>query len=206
MIASLRGVVQLVTETGVVVDVHGVGYDVVLPASTRAALPPPGSEVQLTVLTQVREDAITLVGFGSLEEKELYLALISVSQIGPKLALAILGNIPPDELYDAIALGDTKRLSMVPGVGKKSAARMVLELRDKLPAVASRPLATPAAEPGDGGAAPARSAREDLVDALQSLGFRPAEITGVLRDLRPSADEPIDELMRRALAMLAAGR
>ena len=197
MIASLRGELTQVTSIGAVIDVNGVGYEVLLPANIKAGLPPVGTTVSLVILTQVREDAITLYGFQSVEEKELYLALVSVSQIGPKLALAVMGNITSAELFDAIVLEDVKRLSMVPGVGKKTAARMCLELKDKLPGTMDRPA---------GGAVPsapvARSARAALIDALQHLGFRTTEINAVIREIRPQADEPLEELMRRALSKL----
>jgi len=197
MIASLRGELTQVTSNGAVIDVNGVGYDVLLPANTKAGLPPLGSKLSMIILTQVREDAITLYGFNSIADKKLYLALVSVSQIGPKLALAVLGNITSADLYDAIVIEDVKRLSMVPGVGKKTAARMCLELKDKLPGAMDRPAGT--AVPS---APIARSAREDLIDALQSLGFRSNEINAVVRDIRPQADEPLEELMRRALSGL----
>ncbi|MDP7115058.1 MAG: Holliday junction branch migration protein RuvA [Myxococcota bacterium] len=199
MIASLRGELTVLTAEGVVIDVGGVGYDVRVPATTLATLPPVGEIISLVILTQVREDAITLYGFRSTDERDLYLALISINQIGPKLAIAILGNITPVELVEAIGLGDTKRLSMIPGVGKKSAQRMILELRDKLPQQMPElpgAAATPVA------ASPA-SVRGDLVEALEGLGFRRAEIQATLKTLKPKADETLEELLRRALSELS---
>ena len=198
MIASLRGELAAVTAEGVVVDVHGVGYDVRVPATALATLPPVGETVSLVILTQVREDAITLYGFRSTEERDLYLALISINQIGPKLAIAILGSITPVELVEAIALGDTKRLSMIPGIGKKSAQRMVLELRDKLPTqLGDLPVAELSATPT------ASSIRGDLIEALEGLGFRRAEIQAALKAVKPTADETLEELLRRALTELS---
>ena len=199
MIASLRGELTVVSAEGVVIDVGGVGYDVRVPATTLATLPPVGEIISMVILTQVREDAITLYGFRSTDERDLYLALISINQIGPKLAIAILGNITPVELVEAIALGDTKRLSMIPGVGKKSAQRMILELRDKLPQqLPESPgsAATPVA-------ASHASVRGDLIEALEGLGFRRAEIQGTLKTLKPKADETLEELLRRALGELS---
>jgi len=198
MIASLRGELTEVGAAHVVVDVGGVGFQVTVTATTLAALPVVGETVSLVVLTVVREDAITLYGFAGAEERDLYLALTSVSQIGPKLALQILGNLTPAELYDAIMLRDEKRLALVPGVGKKSAARMVLELRDKLPG--ARPM--PAAEAAGGTAAAGRANQSDLVDALTGLGFKRPEIAAAIKGLDAGPDEPLDELLRRALIKL----
>ena len=198
MIASLRGELAAVTAEGVVVDVHGVGYDVRVPATALATLPPVGETVSLVILTQVREDAITLYGFRSTEERDLYLALISINQIGPKLAIAILGSITPVELVEAIALGDTKRLSMIPGIGKKSAQRMVLELRDKLPTqLGDLPVGELPVTPT------ASSIRSDLIEALEGLGFRRPEIQSALKAVKPKADETLEELLRRALTELS---
>ncbi len=197
MIASLRGELTSTSADGVVIDVNGVGYEVRVPATTLATLPPVGETVSMVILTQVREDAITLYGFRSIEERDLYLALISINQIGPKLAIAILGNITPGELVDAIGLGDTKRLSMIPGVGKKSAQRMILELRDKLPQqFPELPDAAPAA------ASPS-SVQTDLIEALEGLGFRRAEIQGALKAIKPRPDETLEELLRRSLSELS---
>ena len=198
MIASLQGTLTQQLDHGVVIDVGGVGFELTVPLSTRASLPPLGEMVSMVVLTQVREDAITLFGFGSTEERDLFLALTSVSQIGPKLAVAILGHAPPAELVDAIALGDVRRLAMVPGVGKKTAARMVLELKDKLPTIAGvEPSSHGATLPGA-----ARSAQDDVIEALEGLGFRRTEIASVLGNLRPDPDEPLEDLLRRALSAL----
>ena len=198
MIASLRGILTQQLDHGVVIDVGGVGFELTVPLSTRASLPPVGETVSMVVLTQVREDAITLFGFGSTEERDLFLALTSVSQIGPKLAVAILGNAPPVELVEAIALGDIRRLAMVPGVGKKTAARMVLELKDKLPALAGvAPSSHSTALTGT-----TRSVQDDVIEALEGLGFRRTEIAAVLGNLRPEPDEPLEDLLRRALSDL----
>ncbi len=197
MIASLRGILTQVSGTTVVVDVHGVGFELTTSAATVAHLPAEGEEVSLVVLTVVREDAITLYGFHTIAERDLFLALTGVSQIGPKMATGILGAATPDELYDAIALGDTKRLAMLPGVGKKTAARMALELKDKLPTVMDRPAA--ASLPT---AAARTSARDDLEEALQGLGFRRNEIVSVIRTIKPAARDTLEDLLRRALAEL----
>ncbi len=197
MIASLRGELAGVSGNTIVVDVGGVGFELTVSAATVAHLPAEGQQVSLVVLTVVREDAITLYGFHAMSERALFLALTGVSQIGPKMAINILGAATPDELFDAIALGDTKRLAMLPGVGKKTAARMALELKDKLPAVMDRPAASE--QPA---AAARTSARDDLEEALLSLGFRRNEIVSVIRTIRPAADDTLEDLLRRALAEL----
>ena len=197
MIASLRGILTLISSNTVVVDVHGVGFELTTSAATVAHLPVEGAEVSLVVHTVVREDAITLYGFHGAAERDLFLALTGVSQIGPKMAIGILGASTPEELFDAIALGDTKRLTLLPGVGKKTAARMALELKDKLPAVMDRPAASSTTA-----LAARTSTREDLEEALLGLGFRRNEIVSAIRTIQPAADDTLEDLLRRALAEL----
>src|SRR5262245_22121847 len=136
MIASLRGALLEKHPNQVIVDVHGVGYDVAIPVSTYSALPESGKEVTLRVHTHVREDAIALFGFVSSEEKVLFEKLIGVSGIGPKLAITVLSGLAAADLTTAIRSGDVQRLTRIPGIGKKTAERMVLELRDKVDIVA----------------------------------------------------------------------
>jgi holliday junction DNA helicase RuvA len=198
MIASLRGELAQTGETSVVIDVAGVGFEVVVPASTLAALPDPGEVVSLIILTSVRDDSIVLYGFASPEERDLFVALKSVGQIGPKVAITICGAVTPPEFWQAIGLADTRWLSRLPQVGKKTAERMILELKDKAPALSSLPdSAVEVVRP-----AAAVSIRNDLADALQGLGFRQTEINAVLRTVRPKDGDALDELLRRALAAL----
>lgn len=187
MIAHLRGTLLSRHPARVVVEVHGVGYEVQVPVGTYAQLPNPGSEVALHVFTHVREDALNLFGFAAAAEKQLFEKLITVNGVGPKLALAILSGLAPEELARALRAGDYARLTAVPGVGKKTAERLVLELRDKI-------AAGPDAEQGP--AAPAAgSAAEDVVSALVNLGYAPPLAQrAVQRALQQHPDSDFDRL------------
>ena len=165
MIARLSGTVLEKHPNRVVVDVAGVGYDVQVPLSTFYGLGDPGAAITLRVHTHVREDAIALFGFASSLEQELFERLISVSGIGPKVALAVLSGIDPGELIRAIRTQDVARLTRNPGVGKKTAERIGLELKDRLPQTAAG-AAADAAESG--------GLRDDLLSALANLGYQRA--------------------------------
>ncbi len=169
MIARLTGRLVEKQATRLVVDVHGVGYDVQVPLSTFYHLPEPGADVTLRIHTHVREDALSLFGFATALELRLFERLIGISGIGPKLALAVLSGIDPADLVRAVQAGDVGRLTLIPGVGKKTAERIGLELKDRL----SQQLAT---ELGVDGAAPAggTALRADLVSALLNLGYHRA--------------------------------
>jgi Holliday junction DNA helicase RuvA len=199
MIAFLRGRLIEKHPNRLIVDVNGVGYDVQVPLSTFYDLAEPGTEVSLRVHTHVREDQIALYGFGSFLEQQLFERLIGVSGIGPKLALAALSGIDPDDLVRAVRTADVARLSAVPGIGKKTAERITLELKDKLPAPA-----TPAG-PAPAVATPADDLRTDLLSALLNLGYhRPlAEkaVDGVLA--KAATPPPFEQAVRAALRALA---
>ncbi len=132
MIAHLRGILLEKHPNQVIVEAQGVGYDVTIPVSTYSLLPEAGAEVRLRIHTHVREDAIALFGFATADEKLLFEKLIAVSGIGPKLAVTVLSGLATGDLIDAIRSGEVEKLVRIPGVGKKTAERMVLELRDKL--------------------------------------------------------------------------
>jgi Holliday junction DNA helicase RuvA len=134
MIAHLRGTLLVKHPNQAIVEAHGVGYDVVISIPTFTELPAAGADVALHIHTHVREDALSLYGFLRLAEKHLFEKLLTVSGIGPKLAVTILSGMAADEMVGAIRSGDIGRLTRIPGIGKKTAERMVLELRDKLPA------------------------------------------------------------------------
>ena len=136
MIAHLRGTLLVKRPNQAIVETHGVGYDVAISIPTFSELPPLGAEVALHIHTHVREDALNLYGFLRPAEKNLFEKLLTVSGIGPKLAITILSGMPVDEMTGAIRSGDLARLTRIPGIGKKTAERMVLELRDKLPPTA----------------------------------------------------------------------
>jgi Holliday junction DNA helicase RuvA len=166
MIAALRGTVVEKKPTRVIVEVAGVGYDVQVPLSTFYVLGDEGSTVALRIHTHVREDVIALFGFATAVELDLFERLIAINGIGPKLALAVLSGIEPAELIKAIRLQDVARLTAIPGVGKKTAERIGLELKDRLPAsLQPAGAAIAVASPGD-------ELREDLLSALLNLGYQ----------------------------------
>lgn len=196
MIARLQGRIAEKRPHRVTVDVHGVGYDLHIPLSTFYGLGEPGSEAVFRVYTHVREDALALFGFATALELRVFEQLIGISGIGPKLALAILSGIEPAELVRAVGRGDVRRLTGIPGIGKKTAERMGLELRDRLPAVLEA-----GSEPagGDGSAA----ARGDLVSALVNLGYaRPAAERAVDAALGAGGDA-FEPALKRALKEIA---
>jgi Holliday junction DNA helicase RuvA len=195
VIAQLRGQIVRKSVNEAVVDVGGVGYKVQIPLSTFYKLGREGETVSLLVHTHVREDTLSLFGFLTEHEQLLFERLISVSGVGPKLAVNVLSGIDAAELMDALRTSDVARLTRVPGVGKKTAERLVLELKDKLPALAS---VTEVLRP-----APS-SEKEDLLSALANLGYsRPEAEKGVDRALRDSAGAPFEDLLRRTLAILS---
>ena len=177
MIAHLRGTILEKHPNRVVVDVGGVGYDVAVPLSTFYGLADAGGEVALRVHTHVREDAIALFGFATVLELDLFERLIGISGIGPKLGLAVLSGIEPLELIGAIERGDLARLTAIPGVGKKTSERIVLELKDRLPKVQIAPAAAGVAEPP--------VLRDDLLSALMNLGYH-----------RPLAEKAVDAALK----------
>lgn len=169
MIAMLAGKVLLKKKDRVVIDVSGVGYEVFLTADAISRLPDKHEETCLHVHMQVRDDAIVLFGFLESEEKELFLYLISVSGVGPKLALAVLAGLPADDLCRSIASVDVKRLTGIPGVGKKTAERICMELKEKVGHLAANSEFVPAA--GVGSAMATSSVVMDVLSALANLGY-----------------------------------
>ena len=197
MIACLRGQLLEKHPTRVILDVHGVGYDVAVPVSTFYAIGEPGADVTLRVHTHVREDALALYGFLTAFELVVFERLIATSGIGPKLALAVLSGIEAGDFVAAVQRGDVARLTRIPGVGKKTAERICLELKDKLPALEG-PGAPVLVVP------PATALRDDLVSALVNLGYHHTAVDKVL-DKQLSSDEapPFDLALRTALKELA---
>jgi len=199
MIAHLRGILLEKHPNQAVVEAGGVGYDVVIPVSTYAALAEPGQEVRLRIHTHVREDAIQLFGFSTGEEKMLFEKLISVSGIGPKLGITVLSGLAAADLIAAIRAGATERLVRIPGVGKKTAERIILELREKLPEAAGG--ATPQAVPE--GKAAFSALEQDVLSALTNLGCTPAAAEAAVRKAK-AAGAPVvfEPLFRRALELV----
>lgn len=196
MIGHLRGQILRKGPQEVVVDVAGVGYRVVIPVSTFYRLGDEGQPVSLRVHTHVREDALALYGFLSGPEQALFERLIDVAGVGPKLAINILSGIEAPDLVSALREGDVSRLTRIPGVGKKTAERLVVELKDKMPALAAAQ-GGPATPAGHG-------MKGDLLSALSNLGYSRAEAErGVDRALREDADGRFEDLLRRALRILS---
>jgi Holliday junction DNA helicase RuvA len=197
MIAQLRGTILEKHPNQVILDAGGVGYDVQIPISTFTALPEQGATASLRIHTHVREDALLLFGFSTPEEKTVFERLISVSGIGPKLAITVLSGLPTPELISAIRSSDLARLVRIPGIGKKTAERIVLELKDKLTAMDASGKQTPMADAG-----PAYSTLErDVLSALQNLGCsRPAAEEALRKVLEKGAPSEFEPLFRAALA------
>jgi holliday junction DNA helicase RuvA len=195
MIAHLRGKLLAKHPNQAIVETSGVGYDVTISVPTFSDLPAAGAEVALHVHTHVREDVIALYGFLRLAEKVLFEKLISVSGIGPKLAITILSGMAADEMVTAIRSNDVARLTRIPGIGKKTAERMVLELRDKLPETG--PVSAPAV--------PALGAvEEDVLSALLNLGYqRPAAEKALAIAGKNGVAKSFDALFREALGALS---
>ena len=195
MIALLRGQVFEKHPNRLIVDVAGVGYDVQVPLSTFYTAGDPGSEIALRIHTHVREDQLSLYGFATALELSMFERLIAVSGIGPKLALSVLSGIETKDLVGAIQRNDLARLTGIPGVGKKTAERMCVELRDRLPKAMVSSDATPS--PGD-------ALRDDLVSALINLGYHRQAIDKSLDKLVDNVGEQrFEDVLRSALKDLS---
>jgi Holliday junction DNA helicase RuvA len=193
MIAHLRGLLIQKTPVQVVLDVGGVGYCAAIPLSTYVKLGEENSPCALHIYTHLTESALSLFGFSTAEEKDLFLKLISVSGIGPKLALSVLSGIGPAELETAVRTSDVARITLIPGIGKKLAMRIALELQEKM-GKKERVLPTKSSKE-----------REDLIFALMNLGFRRKEVEGVVDQtnaaLTPEAG--VEKLLRECLSKLS---
>ena len=201
MIAHLRGSILEKHPNRIVIDVNGVGYDVFVPLSTFYGLGDPGAGIALRIHTHVREEAFVLYGFATPLEQELFERLIGVSGIGPKLALAVLSGIEPQDFIRAIERGDLARLTAIPGVGKKTSERIVLELKDRLP----RGQVADALGGVEAAAGPAL--RGDVVSALVNLGYhRPlAEkaAEAAIKTIGSGADAGFERALKQALREVA---
>jgi Holliday junction DNA helicase RuvA len=198
MIALVRGTLVYKSIDHVIIDVGGVGYRLFIPLSTFYALPETG-EASLYTHTHVREDALLLYGFLTLEEKDLFVTLIGISGVGPKLAVNILSHIPVADLKNAIAAGDLKRLSGLPGIGKKTAERLVLELKDKV-----GPVNVNLTETGIS-SLPGKSSGDlinDVISALVNLGYKENQARKVLESMELAPDIPMEDALKGALKVL----
>jgi len=195
MIAQLRGTLLVKHPNQAIVEAGGVGYDVTISVATYAKLPPTGAEVRLRIHTHVREDALSLYGFLTDDEKAMFERLIGVSGIGPKLAITVLSGLEAAALVASIRKGEVERLVRIPGVGKKTAERMVLELRDKLPAVTG--------QEEEAAAVSLTPVDQDVLSALLNLGCaRPAAETAVRKAKLSGTGADFETLFRRALELI----
>jgi len=192
MIAHLRGKLIARHPNQAIVETAGVGYDITISVPTFSELPPAGGEVSLHIHTHVREDQIALYGFLRFEEKQLFEKLITVSGIGPKLAITILSGMPAEDMVNAIRGNDIARLTKIPGIGRKTAERMVLELRDKLPPVGTDQVHV----------VPSLSAvQDDVLSALVNLGYQRAAAEKALTSIEQNG--AFDAMFRAALTVMA---
>jgi holliday junction DNA helicase RuvA len=195
MIGKLTGTLAAKNPPQILLDVNGVGYEIDVPMSTFYALPATGERVQLMTHFVVREDAQLLYGFATNDERAAFRQLIKVSGVGPKVALAVLSGLTVPELNQAVVLQDVKRLTRVPGIGNKTAERLLLELRGKVVAGGSTPT---------GGAVMISSPENDVINALIALGYNDKEAAAACRDL--PKDLPINDGIRAALKALSKAK
>jgi Holliday junction DNA helicase RuvA len=202
MIALLTGRLVSKSPGSVIVDVAGVGYHANIPLSSFYALPDEGNPVTLHIHTHVREDALQLYGFITEREKGLFLALVGVSGVGPKLALNVISGLPLDELVDAITRGDDRKVATIPGIGPKTAARLVLELKDKVSALAAASPSGPCAS----GSLPNRQ-KDEAVSALVNLGYKKPMAEDAVKKVSANGGEgtSLEALIKDALKVLSRG-
>jgi holliday junction DNA helicase RuvA len=206
MISHLSGTLLAKHATSVIIDVGGVGYEVTIPVTTFYDLGEPNSPVRLNVYTHVREDALQLFGFRTLRERELFTLLISVSGIGPKSAVAMLSGMSADEIVTAIRTNNYARLTSIPGVGRKTAERLVIELRDKMVGLSSPALEQELAAGASGAPQSEDALYEDTLAALTQLGFpRPAAEKAITSAIQDGGELSVETLLRRSLRQLSKG-
>lgn len=204
MIGRLRGIVESYGEDSVILDVNGVGYEVICPSRTLLGLPPVGETATLAIETHLREDRIRLFGFSSDAERAWFRLLQTVQGVGAKVALAIVGTLSPQDLANAVALGDKSQIARAPGVGPKVAQRVVAELKDRMPALV-RYGAPMGGVPAPSVEAPATAAAADAVSALTNLGYAQAQASAAIAAAMQKAgtDAGTAELIRLGLKELA---
>jgi Holliday junction DNA helicase RuvA len=202
MIAALTGRLASKSPSQITLDVQGVGYEVFIPLSTFYSLPDINESASLRIHTHLREDAIQLFGFLTATEKDAFILLTGISGIGPKLALSVLSTLSVTDLVSAIQAGDMEKLATVPGIGKKSAGRIVLELKDKVERLQAMPAAV-ATVTGD----PSSRLHDDALSALVNLGYRAQEAKDIIKRITQSQSSPmlLKDLIRETLKELARG-
>jgi holliday junction DNA helicase RuvA len=205
MIAHLSGKLLSKQATSVIVDVSGVGYEVTIPLSTFYDLEDPGSTVQLRIYTHVREDALQLYGFKTARERELFLKIISVTGIGPKLGITLLSGMSADEMIASIRTNNLARLTLIPGVGRKTAERLIMELREKVAELSSAQIEEEfGARPEISAGAPEDAVRADALSALLNLGYqRSGAEKAIDAALKEEGEMTVESVLRRTLKKLA---
>lgn len=205
MIAHLSGILLSKQATSVIVEAAGVGYEVSIPLSTFYDLEEPGSNVKLRIYTHVREDALQLYGFKTTRERELFLRLISVSGIGPKLGITLLSGMSADEIIASIRTNNLARLTLIPGIGRKTAERLVIELRDKVASLSSPELEEElGAKPGSVIPPTEDAIRSDALSALLNLGYqRNAAEKAITAAMIETVDATVESILRHSLRKLA---
>ena len=197
MISHLNGILEHVGQNHVVVDVGNVGYHVNVPASVLSRLPKTGEKVKLFTIQVVREDSVALYGFPNKEERSLFSLFLSVSGIGPKLALALISGFPLDRLITAIAQGDVALLSSISGIGRKTAERIIVELKEKIgKAYSLKPTEMTAGMKGE------PAVLSDAIAALISLGYSPREAREAIVRLNLEGEKSLQEIIKEALKVL----
>jgi Holliday junction DNA helicase RuvA len=192
LIATLKGIVSSKRPDGIIVEVNGIGYHVSVPLCSLCNIPDRGGEVFLHTYTHVREDALQLYGFLSEEERKVFVTLLGVNGIGPKLGLAILSGMPVDKFIDAVENEDVALLSSIPGLGKKTALRLIVELKERLPGISER--------------SQKASNEKDAVSALVNLGYKKSISEQAVRDAIKSGEETLEGIIRESLKYLTEGR
>jgi len=206
MIAHLSGTLLSKHATSVIVDVAGVGYEVNIPLSTFYELEDTGSNVQLRIYTHVKEDALQLYGFKTARERELFINFISVSGIGPKLGIALLSGMSADELIASIKTNNLARLTLIPGVGRKTAERLIVDLREKMTALAAGQPEETGAKSEAVSASPEDNVRSDALSALLNLGYqRSSAEKAIDAALSDGGELTVESILRRGLRKLARG-
>lgn len=204
MIAHLSGTLLSKQATSVIVDVSGVGYEVTIPISTFYDLEDVGGNVQLRIYTHVREDALQLYGFKTARERELFLKIISVTGIGPKLGITLLSGMSADELIASIRTNNLARLTLIPGVGRKTAERLILELREKIAELSSAQLEDELGAKPEVTEPTEDTVRGDALSALLNLGYqRSGAEKAIDAALSEGGDITVESILRRSLKKLA---
>jgi Holliday junction DNA helicase RuvA len=205
MIAHLSGKLLSKQATSVIVDVSGVGYEVTIPLSTFYDLEDLGSTIQLRIYTHVREDALQLYGFKTARERELFLKIISVTGIGPKLGITLLSGMSADEMVASIRTNNLARLTLIPGVGRKTAERLIMELREKVAELSSAEIEEEfGAKPEASAEAPEDAVRADALSALLNLGYqRSGAEKAIDAALKEEGELTVESVLRRTLKKLA---